>query len=95
MYIFVKVQFLYFNERNLDGWTFSPKHRGVKKSADIGRTVSKPIKLSMSGKNIYPSLEPLKNKNKVLEEQNFNEMNHIAKVDCPNSMIEEMDTQDG
>ncbi|XP_065225865.1 ubiquitin carboxyl-terminal hydrolase 7 [Planococcus citri] len=48
----------------------------------------------MSGKNIYPSLDQLKNKKKnILEEQPYNEMNHITNVDSNND-IEEMDTQD-
>lgn len=81
-----------------------PWKQGVKKSADIGRIASKPVKLTVSGKNhssedrVAASIKKLKihnisNKpNQILANDN---MNHVIDTVNHNNDVEEMDTQEG
>lgn len=76
-----------------------PWQQGVKKSADIGRNSSKPVKHTVSGKN-YHSTERVTLKKSKLEYQpapigNMNHIRfqtvHLMKEDG----MEDMDTQEG
>lgn len=81
-----------------------PWKRGVKKSADIGRIASKPVKLAVSGKNyssedrVAASIKKLKIHNisnkhsQILPNDN---MNHVIDSVNQNNEVEEMDTQEG
>lgn len=70
-----------------------PRFGGWKNSADIGRTVSKPIKLSVSGKDSQVieihSLEASKLRKKYSIDCKHLKMNHTI------NDIEEMDTNEG
>lgn len=76
----------------------------MKKSADIGRISSKPVKLAVSGKNhssedrVAASIKKLKlpnistKQNQILANDN---MNHVIDSVNHNNDVEEMDTQEG
>lgn len=78
-----------YSPPNLGGW---------KKFVDIGRTVSKPIKLTVSGKNSpileNHSIQTLKFEQK-LSDAVVSTMNHMIKRDDLNNDIEEIDTHEG
>lgn len=71
----------------------------MKNSADIGRTVSKLIKLTVSDKDSqvteYNSIEILKFEKKSSLQHSIFDMNHMIKRDGVNNEIEEMDTHEG
>lgn len=75
-----------------------PWKQGVKKSADIGRIVSKPVKLTVSGRNctvedrVTAGLKKLKIHNQILANDN---MNHVIDRENQNNDVEEMDTHEG
>lgn len=76
----------------------------MKKSADIGRIASKPVKLTVSGKNhssedrVAASIKKLKihnlstKNNQILSNDN---MNHVIDSVNQNNDVEEMDTHEG
>lgn len=71
----------------------------MKKLADIGRTVSKLIKLAVSGKDSqvseYHSVEILKFEKKQSVDPTITNMNHMINRDGANNEIEDMDTHEG
>lgn len=74
-----------------------PWKQGVKKSADIGRIASKPVKLTVSGKNyssgdrVVTSFKKSKIQHQIAANEN---MNHVIDRENQNNDVEEMDTQE-
>lgn len=70
----------------------------MKKSADIGRIASKPVKLTVSGKNysagerVVTTLKKSKIPNQIAANEN---MNHVIDRENQNNDVEDMDTQEG